>query len=371
MDDDRLHQLHREQGQSPWLDNLRRGWVTDGELARWRDRGVRGITSNPTIFQKAIEGSPDYDEQFNPLISDGASIEAAYWALVTQDVESALEIFRPVYDESEGVDGFVSLEVAPGLARDTDGTIEAARKLHATIDEPNLLVKIPATAEGVPAIEQMISEGRSINVTLIFSLDRYADVMEAYIAGLEAYAASGADDLAKVASVASFFVSRVDTEVDRRLEEIGTEEALFLRGTAAIAQARAAYAMFLEKFAGPRWEALAAQGARVQRPLWASTSTKNAEYPDTVYVDSLIGPDTVNTIPDATLDLFLDHGTVVRTIDNDPGGPEAKLQKLAEAGVDLTDVAQRLEDEGVASFGKSFDELLAALDAKAKGLAGG
>lgn len=371
MDDDRLHQLHREQGQSPWLDNLRRGWITDGELARWRDRGVRGITSNPTIFQKAIEGSPDYDDQFNELARSGGNIEAAYWELVTKDVESALEIFRPVYDESGGVDGFVSLEVAPGLARDTDGTIEAARHLHTTIDEPNLLVKIPATAEGIPAIQQMISEGRSINVTLIFSLDRYAEVMEAYLAGLEAYAAGGATDLSSVASVASFFVSRVDTEVDRRLDELGTEEATFLKGTAAIAQARGAYQMFLEVFSGPRWEGLAAKGARVQRPLWASTSTKNPEYPDTIYVDSLIGPDTVNTIPDATLELFLEHGTVARTIDADPDGPHAKLEKLSEVGIDLADVAQRLEDEGVASFGKSFDELLTALDVKAKELTGG
>jgi transaldolase len=367
VSDDRLHQLYREQGQSPWLDNLRRGWITDGELARWVERGVRGITSNPTIFQKAIEGSPDYDTQFNELAAGDGTIEEAYWLLVTQDVENALAILRPVYDESDGIDGYVSLEVAPGLARDTDGTIAAARELHEGIAEPNLFVKIPATAEGVPAIQQMISEGRSINVTLIFSLDRYAAVMEAYIAGLEAYDG----DLSRVASVASFFVSRVDTEVDRRLEEIGTEDALFLRGTGAIAQARAAYQMFRDAFSGPRWEALVARGARVQRPLWASTSTKNPEYPDTTYVDSLIGPDTVNTIPDATLELFLDHGTVARTIDADAEGATATLQKLAEVGVDLDDVAQRLEDEGVASFGKSFDELLTALDTKAKDLRAG
>jgi transaldolase len=367
VSDDRLHQLYDEQGQSPWLDNLRRGWITDGELQGWVDKGVRGITSNPTIFQKAIEGSPDYDEQFQTVSAAGDGVEEAYWALVTKDVEDALRIMRPVYDASDGVDGFVSLEVAPGLARDTQGTIDAARKLHETIDEPNLFVKIPATAEGVPAIQQMISEGRSINVTLIFSLDRYAEVMEAYIAGLEAYDG----DLSKVRSVASFFVSRVDTEVDRRLEEIGTEEAVFLRGTAAIAQAREAYQMFKDTFSGERWEALAAKGAKVQRPLWASTSTKNDEYPDTVYVDSLIGPDTVNTIPDATLELFIDHGAVARTLDNDPGGPSAKLEKLAEVGVDLADVAQRLEDEGVASFGKSFDELITALTTKAEQLKAG
>jgi transaldolase len=367
VSDDRLHQLYDEQGQSPWLDNLRRGWITDGELQGWVDKGVRGITSNPTIFQKAIEGSPDYDEQFATVSAAGQGVEEAYWELVTKDVEDALRILRPVYDSSDGVDGFVSLEVAPGLARDTEGTIAAARQLNETIAEPNLFVKIPATAEGVPAIQQMISEGRPINVTLIFSLDRYAEVMEAYIAGLEAYDG----DLAPVRSVASFFVSRVDTEVDRRLEEVGTDEALFLRGTAAVAQARQAYQMFLETFSGPRWEALAARGAKVQRPLWASTSTKNAEYPDTVYVDELIGPDTVNTIPDATLDLFIDHGTVARTLDADPEGPSLELEKLAEVGIDLADVAQRLEDEGVASFGKSFDELITALTTKADALKGG
>jgi transaldolase len=367
VSDDRLHQLFSEQGQSPWLDNLRRGWITGGELARWVERGVRGITSNPTIFQKAIEGSPDYDAQLTELAAGDGTIEDAYWQVVTQDVESALAILRPVHDESDGVDGYVSLEVAPGLAHDTDGTIAAARHLHETIAEPNLFVKIPATAEGVPAIQQMISEGRSINVTLIFSLERYAEVMEGYIAGLEACEG----DLSEIASVASFFVSRVDTEVDRRLEELGTDAALALRGTAAIAQARAAYQMFKDTFSGDRWDALVARGARVQRPLWASTSTKNPAYPDTVYVDSLIGPDTVNTIPDATLELFLDHGTVARTIDADPGGPEAQLAKLAEVGIDLDDVAQRLEDEGVASFGKSFDELLTALDTKAKDLRAG
>lgn len=364
MPDNNLQRLHAEQGQSPWLDNLRRGWITSGELAEWVERGVRGITSNPTIFQKAIEGSADYDEQYRELVDAGDGVEDAYWALVTRDIEHALGIMRPVHDASDGVDGYVSVEVAPGLARDTDGTIAAARQLHATIAEPNLYVKIPGTAEGVPAIQQMISEGHSINVTLLFSVERYEEVIEAYLSGLEAYDG----DLSKVSSVASFFVSRVDTEVDRRLEAIGSEEALFLRGTAAIAQARAAYQLFEQRFSGPRWEALADKGAKVQRPLWASTSTKNPAYPDTLYVDSLIGPHTVNTIPDATLEAFLDHGTVERTVDVDPEGPELKLEKLADVGIDLDDVAQRLEDEGVASFGKSFDELLTALDTKAKEL---
>ncbi len=226
-----------------------------------------------------------------------------------------MAILRPVYDSSGGEDGYVSVEVAPSLARDTEGTIAAARELHERIDEPNLYVKIPGTAEGIPAIRQMIAEGRSINVTLIFSLERYEDVMEAYLSGLEA----GTGDLTKVSSVASFFISRVDTEVDRRLDEIGTPEALALRGRAAVAQAQVAYDLFLQTFSGPRWDALAERGARVQRPLWASTSTKNEAYPDTLYIDSLIGPDTVNTVPDGTLVAFEDHGTVARTIDADAG----------------------------------------------------
>src|SRR5690606_38801902 len=253
---------------------------------------------NPTIFQKAISVGHDYDDQFGELIAGGASIDGAYWSLVTTDIEDALRILRPVHDASGGVDGYVSVEVAPDLARDRDGTIASARELHARIDEPNLFVKVPATAEGVDAIRTLVGEGHSINVTLIFGLDRYDEVMEAYIAGLEAYDG----DLSPVRSVASFFVSRVDTEVDRRLDAIGTDAALALRGKAAVAQAQLAYARFLDKFSGPRWQALAERGAKVQRPLWASTSTKSPDYVDTLYVDTLIGPDTVNTMPEATLD---------------------------------------------------------------------
>jgi transaldolase len=356
----RLHELH-EAGQSPWLDNLRRGWLTSGELAGWVDRGIRGLTSNPSIFQKAISTGADYDEQFGDLISGGSSVTDAYWDLVTSDIEGALALLRPVYDSSDAIDGYVSVEVAPDLARDTAGTIEAARGLHQGIDEPNLLVKIPATAEGVPAIGAMIGEGRSINVTLIFSLDRYAEVMEAYLAGLEQVEG----DLSRISSVASFFVSRVDTEVDRRLEEIGTERALALRGQAAVAQAQIAYERFTSTFQGPRWDALVARGARVQRPLWASTSTKNPAYPDTEYVDRLIAPDTVNTMPEDTIDAFLDHGTVARTADADLDGAAATLDALAEVGVDLDDVAAVLEDQGVSAFAKAFDELIGALDTKA------
>jgi transaldolase len=358
----RLQQLFEEQGQSPWLDNLRRGWITGGELQGWVDKGIRGITSNPSIFQKAMGSGEDYDEQLRGL--DGQEIVDAYWALVVQDIEDALRILRPVYDRSDGEDGYVSVEVAPALARDTDGTIAAARELHEKIDEPNLYVKIPGTAEGIPAIQQMISEGRSINVTLIFSLDRYEEVMEAYLAGLEACEG----DLSKVSSVASFFISRVDTEIDRRLDEVGTPAALDLRGKGAVAQGQVAYDLFRKVFQGPRWDALVARGARVQRPLWASTSTKNEAYPDTLYIDSLIGPDTVNTVPDATLEAFEDHGTVARTVDADPEAAKAVLAAIEAVGVDLDDVGRRLEDEGVAAFVKSFDELLGTLGDKAEEL---
>jgi transaldolase len=356
----RLQDLYTEQNQSPWLDNLKRGWLTSGELERWVERGVRGITSNPSIFQKAMETGDAYDSQLRTLAAEKTSILDSYWDLVTADIEDALRILRPVHDASGGEDGYVSVEVAPSLARDTAGTIEAARHLNTTIAQPNLYVKIPGTAEGLPAIQQMISEKRSINVTLLFSIERYAEVIEAYLAGLEA--AEG--DLSSVSSVASFFISRVDTEVDRRLDEVGTDAALALKGKAAVANGKLAYELFLERFSGPRWDALAARGARKQRPLWASTSTKNPDYPDTLYVDALIGPDTVNTIPDATLEAFDDHGTVARTIDADVDEARATIAGLAEVGVDLADVTRVLEDEGVAAFSKSFDELIDVLQAK-------
>jgi transaldolase len=357
----KLHDLFAEYGQSPWLDNLRRGWITSGELAEWVERGVRGITSNPSIFQKAIGQSDDYDEQLGDLVASGTGIEDAYWDLVTHDIENALRLLRPVHEATPD-DGFVSVEVDPELARDTDGTIAAARELHVGIDQPNLLVKIPGTAEGVPAIRQMVREGRNINVTLLFSVARYAEVIEAYLSGLEALDG----DLSTVHGVASFFVSRVDTEVDRRLEAIGTDAALELRGQVAVANARAAYALFLERFSGPRWQALAERGANPQRPLWASTSTKNAAYSPTLYVDELIGPHTVNTIPDATIVDFEDQGTLARTLDADPGEAQAVLDRATGAGVDLTDVATTLEEEGVAAFAKAFDELLGTLGERAE-----
>jgi transaldolase len=367
---ERLIRLYEEFGQSPWLDNLTRGFLTSGQLAEWRDGGIRGLTSNPTIFQKAISGSAEYDEQFSGIATDGGPVLDDYWTLVLSDINGACEVFDPLYEQSDGADGFVSVEVDPGLAHDAAGTEAAARELHERIARRNLMVKIPATAEGIAPIRQMISEGRNINITLIFSLERHQEVMNAYLDGLEAYAGLDASNLSKVASVASFFVSRVDTEVDRRLEAIGTPEALALRGKAAVAQAKLAYRQFVETFSGPRWEALATRGARVQRPLWASTSTKNPAYPDTLYVDELIGPDTVNTLPDATIEAFADHGTLTRRVDADVDEAEATWRQLGEIGVDLADVSDTLEREGVTNFEKSFTELLDALQAKAAELSG-
>jgi transaldolase len=362
----KLQDLYQQEGQSPWLDNLKRGYLKTGQLQRLVDEGIRGVTSNPTIFQKAISGSDDYDDQFRALIGK-MPVEAAYWELVVDDITHALGVLRPVYDSSKGGDGFVSIEVAPSLANDTEGTIRDARMFHERIALPNLLVKIPATAEGIPAIERMTAEGRNINITLIFSLERYGEVMEAYLSGLEQFASSGGD-LSTVHSVASFFVSRVDTEVDRRLEAIGTSEALVLRGKAAVAQAKLAYDSFLTTFSGPRWDALAAKGAHKQRPLWASTSTKNPSYSDLLYVNTLIGPDTVNTLPDATIDAFEDHGSLGRTVDSGLDQARADFEELATVGVDMHDVARTLEEEGVASFVKSFDELIQALTDKANSL---
>jgi transaldolase len=357
----KLHQLHDRHGQSPWLDNLTRGDLTGGRLGRLVNQGIRGVTSNPTIIAKAIGGSTAYDGQLAALAAAGRDAEASYWSLVLDDLKGALAVLRPTYDRSGGADGFVSVELAPALAHDTPASVAAARALHRRIAEPNLLVKIPATAEGVPAIRQAIGEGLSINVTLLFGLDRYAQVIDAYLQGLEALHG----DLSRVHSVASFFVSRVDTEVDRRLQARGTPEALALQGKAAVAQAKLAYRLFRDRFSGPRWEALAARGARPQRPLWASTSTKNPAYPDTVYVDGLIGPDTITTLPESTIAAFEDHGTLDATITQGLEDAEATLDRLAAAGIDRQDVARVLEAEGVATFAKSYDDLLSLLQARA------
>jgi transaldolase len=357
----RLHQLHDRYGQSPWLDNLTRGDVTGGRLRRLIDQGIRGVTSNPTIIARAVGGSTDYDGQLATLTTAGQDAEASYWALVTSDLNGALAVLRPTYDRSGGRDGFVSVELAPALAHDTQASVQAARALHRRIPAPNLLVKIPATAEGVPAIAQAVAEGLSINVTLLFGLDRYQQVIEAYLQGLEAHDG----DLSRVHGVASFFVSRVDTEVDRRLEAIGTPAAQALRGQAAVAQAKLAYRLFQDRFSGPRWQALAARGARPQRPLWASTSTKDPAYPDTLYVDGLIGPDTVTTLPEATIAAFEDHGTLAATLTEGVQDAQATLERLAAAGIDLDEVARGLEAEGVAAFATSYDRLLRLLKARA------
>jgi transaldolase len=368
----RLQDLYERGGQSPWIDNLKRSYLTSGHLAELVSSGVRGLTSNPTIMAKAIAASDDYDEAFSAALADGQTVDDAYWDLVVADVMGALGVLRRVYDESHGGDGFVSIEVSPRLAHDTDGTIESARQLHVRIDQPNLLVKIPATQEGLGAIEALIGEGRSINVTLIFSLDRYREVIEAYLSGLERLLRNGGD-VSKVASVASFFVSRVDTEVDRRLEQISKEDAgsptatraLAMRGRAAVAQARLAYRAYLELFAGPRWEALEKAGAHPQRPLWASTSTKNPAYPDLVYVDTLVAHNTVNTMPEETLDHYLDHGSVQLISEADLAEAAATFESLAECGIEMADVSAVLETEGVAAFAASFDDLLGKLQDKA------
>jgi transaldolase len=330
--------------------------------------GVRSATTHPTIVARALESSDVYDHQIHSLLTAGHSVEDIYWDLATTDVATALEILRSTFDTSDGGDGFVSIEVAPECANDAEATKKAARDLHDRIREPNVLVKIPATAAGVTAIEAMTAEGRSINVTLIFSLTRYAEVLEAYLAGLETLAQSGGD-LSSVHSVASFFVSRVDTEVDRRLEERGTVQAATLRGRAAVAQAKLAYQLFRETHSGERWNRLAAKGARVQRPLWASTSTKNSRYPDTLYVDQLIGPDTVSTLPENTIRAFEDHGTLARTIDVNVADAERVMQAITSAGVDMDDVGQTLEEQGVGAFQKSFDHVLGTLAAKHHGFA--
>ena len=365
---DLLRRLYDETGQSPWLDNLQRSYLQNGTLRALIERGVRGLTSNPTIFQKAIQGSSDYDSQFAGLMQSGSTVEDAYWNLVIDDIVGALDEFRALHETSHGVDGFVSIEVDPSLARDTVGTLRAARRLHDRISRDNVMIKIPATEEGLPAIRAMIAEGRSINVTLIFSLERYGQVIDAYIDGIEDRVNEGLD-VSSVQSVASFFISRVDNAIDPLLDGIDTDEARSLRGTAAVNQAKIAYSMFVDKFSGERWEKLARAGANVQRPLWASTSTKNPAYRDTLYVDELIGRHTVNTLPEPTLEAFSHHGTVVETISRDLDRARAQWNRLADLGIDVRTVAATLENDGLAAFVASFDDLIGALREKAATLA--
>jgi transaldolase len=362
----RLHRL-AEYGQSVWIDFLSRDMLRSGELERrMRDDAVVGVTSNPTIFQKAISAGDAYDEQLREVLEEERDPKEIFLRLAIKDVGDALDLLRPVWDEGKGQDGYVSLEVDPNLASDTAGTIEEAQRLHETIDRPNLFVKIPATKAGLPAIEEMIARGRSINVTLIFSLDRYDEVAEAYIRGLERLVEAGGDP-GTVASVASFFVSRVDTEADRRLDEIGGHDEL--KGKLAVANAKLAYQRYKQIFAGDRWEALSSKGATTQRCLWASTSTKNPAYRDVLYVEELIGPKTVNTMPEETIEAFQDHGEVAPTLEQ--GIDEAKrvFEQLGQAGVDYADVTDTLEREGVEKFADSFAELLEGIRAKSGELA--
>jgi transaldolase/glucose-6-phosphate isomerase len=355
----KMHEL-AQLGQAIWYDYIRRAFIASGDLQALIDQGLRGVTSNPTIFEKAIVGSADYDEDLRWLVEAGTSVDEIYEALAVDDVGRAADLFRPVYQQTNGLDGYVSLEVSPQLSHDTADTVAEARRLFAVLGRPNVMIKVPATPEGIPAVETLIGEGINVNVTLIFALARYQEVAEAYLAGLEKLAAKGGD-LTRVASVASFFVSRVDTAVDRVLEKMGNTE---LQGKAAIANAKNAYAHFRGIFSGARWERLARQGARVQRPLWASSGTKNPHYPDTLYVDSLIGPDTVNTVPPATLQAYLDHGAVASTLGVGLEEARAHLAHLAELGVDLDAITKQLEDEGVAAFAKSFETLLASIATK-------
>jgi transaldolase len=355
----KMHDL-AELGQAVWLDYIRRSFTASGKLGALVEQGLRGVTSNPSIFDKAIAGSDDYDEAFKKLVEAGCSVEEIYERLVVEDIQEAADALRPVYDQSGRADGFVSLEVSPTLAYDTQSTMEDARRLFGLVGRPNVMIKVPATPEGIPAIETLIGEGININITLMFSLAHYDVVAEAYFKGLEKLAAAGGD-LSKVASVASFFVSRVDTAVDKALGEKGNTALL---GKIAVANTKVTYARFEETFDGPRWQALADQGARVQRPLWASTSTKNPAYSDTLYVDNLIGPHTVNTMPPATLEAFLDHGRVATTIGEGLDEAHEQLAALAGLGIDLDAITEKLQVDGVAAFEKSFDSLMASITKK-------
>jgi transaldolase len=362
----RLHQLS-ELGQSVWIDYLSRDLLQSGELARMmREDAVVGVTSNPTIFQKAISSGTAYDEQLAELVEETDDPKEIFIRLASTDVGEACDLLRPVWDATSGGDGFVSIEVDPTLAYDTEATTAQATRLHAEIDRPNLFVKIPATKPGLPAIEDMIAKGKSINITLIFSLGRYVEVAEAYIRGLQRLSAAGGD-LSTVASVASFFVSRVDTEADRRLEEIGGHDEL--AGKLAIANAKLAYRSFKELFAGERWEELAAKGARPQRCLWASTSTKNPAYRDVLYVEELIGPQTVDTMPEETIRAFQDHGEAELTLERNVDEARRVFERFAAAGIDYDDVTLTLEREGVEKFADSFAELLDGIRAAGAQLA--
>lgn len=363
-----LVELHAY-GQSFWYDNIRRKFLQDGTLAAMiADDGLRGMTSNPSIFEKAIGDSDDYNEQLRDLAQDGRSAEEIYEALALADIQAACDLFADLYAESDGGDGFVSLEVSPHLAEDTNGTIAEARRLHAAVDRPNVMIKVPATPAGIPAIRQLISEGVNVNITLMFSMDHYEAVAKAYMDGLMRLIENGGDP-EKVASVASFFVSRVDTAVDKKLAELDDPAAEALMGKVAVANSKVVYQRFKEIFHGEAFAALREAGARNQRLLWASTSTKNPDYPDTLYIDSLIGPETVNTMPQNTLEAFRDHGKVANTLEADLEEARLTLDNLAELNVSLDDITEQLQVDGVEAFIRSFDELIATIEAERAKLA--
>jgi transaldolase len=354
-------------GQSVWVDFLSRESIRDGHLQELiDDYSVVGATSNPSIFEKAMSSGDAYDEQIHELLAQGCEEEAIFWALAQKDIEEACDLFRPTWDGGEGRDGYVSLEVDPRLAYDTLETFREAMRLHEEVDRPNLMVKIPATKPGLAAIEDVISKGRSINVTLIFSLRRYAEVAESYVRGLERLVAEGGDP-SKVASVASFFVSRIDTEADRRLDEIGGADEL--KGRLAIANAKLAYAHYREVFSGPRWDYLLGKGASAQRVLWASTSTKNPDYADTLYVEELLGPETVDTMPEDTIKAYQDHGEPKARLTAGIEEAQRVFRQLADVGVDYDEVTDTLEREGVEKFSAAFDELMQTLSQKRHELA--
>ena len=366
MTENRLFAL-QQHGQSVWFDFISRDLLASGELARLVEAGILGVTSNPSILQKAISSGESYNHDIVMLAGQGRSIVEIYEGLALADIRAAADVLRPVYDRTGRMDGYVSLEVSPHLAHDTKGTVAEAKRLWAALDRPNIMIKVPTTPAGIPAIAELIGSGINVNVTLIFALSAYEAAANAYIDGLETWAGVGGD-VGQVRSVASFFVSRVDSAVDKLLA--GHPDETRLRGRAAVANAKLAYARFETLFAGQRWDELAARGAFVQRPLWASTSTKNPDYPDTMYVDALIGPHTVNTAPPNTIQDFLDHGTVARTIDQGVDADRALMADLAAAGVDMDQVTADLLDAGVKAFSDAFDLLLAGLEEKVALLTG-
>jgi transaldolase len=350
-------------GQAVWIDNLTRQLLDEGTLARLvEEDGISGVTSNPTIFEKGMGHSDRYDDAFREVAAETSDPQEIFEQLALRDVRDACDLLRPTFDETGGADGYVSFELPASLAFDAAGSVEAALRLQGLIDRANVLIKVPGTAEGVQAFEELTARGVNVNVTLLFAVERYREVAEAYVRGLQRRADAG-EPIDKASSVASFFVSRVDTKIDAELERLGRED---LRGRAAVANARIAYADFEEIFSGQAWDRLAAAGANVQRPLWASTSTKNPDYPDTLYVDELIGPHTVNTMPDATIEASRERATPARTVDRDVEGARALMAELREIGVDVDDIVMRqLVDEGVESFAKSYESLLETLERKA------